>query len=108
LGIGQRYQRKGGNEITYSFQWRINPKWKFSVYNRYELGHDPTLKRGFKEQEYTVSRDLHCWDMDISLNNKKDDGTTLWLVFRLKAFPEGEFGFNQSYNKPESGSQSNP
>jgi hypothetical protein len=108
FAIGQRYQKKGGNQITNSLQWRLNPKWKFSTYARYNLGNDPSLARGVLEQEYTVTRDLHCWEMDVTLNNKKDGGTALWLIFRLKAFPEMEFGFNQSYNKPQSGSQSNP
>jgi LPS-assembly protein len=108
FGIGQRYQRKGGNEIIYSFNWRLNPKWGFSFYHRIENGHDPLLQRGLKEQEYVISRDLHCWAVDLSLNSKKNEGNSIWVVFRLKAFPETEFGFNQSYNKPKSGSQSNP
>jgi len=108
LGIGQRYQRAGGNQITSSFIWRLNPKWKVSIYERYEMGHDPTLKNGLREQEYTISRDLHCWSTDISYNVKRGEGVTIWLIFRLKAFPEMEFNFNQSYNAPKSGSQSNP
>jgi lipopolysaccharide assembly outer membrane protein LptD (OstA) len=107
LGFGQRYQRKGGNEMISNFSWRLNPKWKFSIYNRYEQGDDPALKRGLKEIEFTVSRDLHCWQMDITFNRKKDEGSTIWFIFRLKAFPEAEFGFNQSYHKPKSGSGSN-
>ena len=108
LGVGQRYQRKGGNEITYNFNWRLNPKWRFSLYERFNRGHDPTLKRGLREQEYTISRDLHCWFMDITYNVKGEEGETIWFIFRLKAFPELEFGFNQSYHAPKSGSQSNP
>ena len=108
FGVGERYQRSGGNQITSSLNWRLNPKWRFSVYNRYELGHDTNLVKGLAEQEYTISRDMHCWEMDITFNRKKDEGSTIWLIFRLKAFPEMEFGLNQSYHKPESGSQSNP
>ncbi|MCX5701917.1 MAG: LPS export ABC transporter periplasmic protein LptC [Candidatus Omnitrophica bacterium] len=108
LGFGQRYLRKGGNEITSNLKWRLNPKWAFSVYNRYQLGHDPALSRGLVEQEYSISRDLHCWTTDLTFNIEKNQGQSIWLVFRLNAFPELEFGFNQSYNKPSSGSQSNP
>ncbi|MDD2688560.1 MAG: hypothetical protein PHT41_00180 [Candidatus Omnitrophica bacterium] len=108
LGIGQRYQRKGGNEITFSLDWRINPKWRFYMYQRRNRGHDPTLKRGIREQEYTISRDLHCWTMDMSYNVKRGQGETVWFVFRLKAFPEMEFEINQSYHAPKPGSQSNP
>jgi hypothetical protein len=72
------------------------------------MGHDPTLKRGLREQEYTVSRDLHCWVWDITYNVKRGHGESIWFVFRLKAFPELEFEFNQSYHEPKPGSQSNP
>ncbi|MBM3249470.1 MAG: LPS-assembly protein LptD [Candidatus Omnitrophica bacterium] len=108
IGIGQRYERKGGNEITANMVWRLNPKWKFSFYQRHNRGHEPTLTRGLREQEYTITRDLHCWEASLSWNRKKTEGDTIWVIFRLKAFPEGEFGFNQSYNEPKSGSQNNP
>jgi hypothetical protein len=106
IGIGQRFQRKGSNEIAYSFIWRLNPKWKFSLYQRYERGHDPSLSRGLSEQEYVISRDLHCWIMDVSYNVAQNRGATFWLIFRLKAFPELELNFNQSYHAPKPGSQS--
>ncbi len=108
FGVGQRYQRKGSNEITCGLDWRINPKWKFSVYERYERGHDPTVKRGLREQQYIISRDLHCWTMDLTYDEKRGFGNTIWLVFRLKAFPELQFGLDQSYHQPKPGSQSNP
>ena len=108
FGIGQRYQRKGSNEITNNLTWRLNPKWKFSFYQSRNIGHGSDIKRGLREQEYTISRDLHCWVMDLTFNSKKNEGSTIWFIFRLKAFPEMEFGFNQSYHSPKSGSQSNP
>lgn len=106
LGIGQRYQRKGGNEIISQLHWRLSPKWKFSTYHRYELGHDPTLRRGLREQEYAIIRDLHCWDVALTYNVKRTEGESVFLVFRLKAFPEMEIGFDQSYHSPKAGSQS--
>ncbi|MFH1888528.1 MAG: LPS export ABC transporter periplasmic protein LptC [Candidatus Omnitrophota bacterium] len=108
FSVGQRYQLKGGNEITYDLEWRLNPKWKLSVYQRYNRGHDPTLMRGLREQEYTVSRDLHCWVWDITYNVKRGHGEAIWFIFRLKAFPEVEFEFNQSYHERKPGSQSGP
>jgi hypothetical protein len=108
FGLGQRYQREGANEMTCSLNWRLNPKWKFATYHKYNFGGDPTLSNGLREQEYTISRDLHCWVMDVTFNSKKNEGSTFWFIFRLKAFPEMEFGFNQSYHQPKSGSQSNP
>lgn len=108
FGLGQRYQRKGGNEIVYNFNWRLNPKWNFSLYHRREMGHDASLPKGVREQEYSIERDLHCWTMSLTYNVKRSAGESIWLVFRLKAFPELEFGLDQSYHQPKPGSQSNP
>jgi hypothetical protein len=110
FGLGQRYERKGGNQITASFNWRLNPKWKFSIYERYNLksytdSSNAFIKRGSLEQQFTLSRDLHCWEVDLTLSNKKNDGAGIFVVFRLKAFPEAEFSFDQSYHKPDSGAQ---
>jgi LPS-assembly protein len=110
FGLGQRYQRQGGNEITASLYWRLSPKWKFSVYQRYNLkqyldSENLRISKGSLEQQYTISRDLHCWNVEVTFNTKRDEGSTVYFVFRLKAFPEMEFGFNQSYHKPQAGSQ---
>jgi LPS-assembly protein len=107
LSIGQRYQRKGSNEITSGFKWRFNPKWKFSCYQRYALHGNPglSLLKGMLEQEYSIARDLHCWIMEVAFNRKKEEGSTIWFIFRLKAFPELEFDFSQSYHEPKAGAQ---
>jgi len=103
--IGQRYERKGSNEVTLGLKWRLSPKWKFGVYHRYNLKKSSDLDRGSQEQEYTLTRDLHCWEMDITLNKKEVSGTTVFCTFRLKAFPENEFGFDQSVTEKKSGAQ---
>ncbi len=108
FSFGQRYQRGGSNQLTQGITWRCTPKWKFIFYDRYEIGRDPLLKRGFKEQEYTVSRDLHCWIVDFSINRSQTEGDSFWVIFRLKAFPEMGFNFNQTYSHPKPGSQNNP
>ncbi|MDD2679242.1 MAG: LPS assembly protein LptD [Candidatus Omnitrophica bacterium] len=108
FGIGQRYQRKGQSQVTASFKWRINPKWKFSIYQRYNLkGFTDTsvypnvfTDQGSLEQQFTIARNLHCWDMEFTYDIRKHHGNTIYFVFRLKAFPENEFNINQSYNKP--------
>jgi lipopolysaccharide assembly outer membrane protein LptD (OstA) len=105
FSIGQRYARKSYNEVTASFTWRISPKWKFGIYQRYNIKQTSTLDKGYQEQQYTLTRDLHCWDLDISLNRKEDTGTTVYFTFRLKAFPENEFGFDQQMSESKSGSQ---
>lgn len=105
FGFGQRYQRKGGNETTLSYTWRINPKWKLSVFQRYQLAKIPGLTKGLREQEYTISRDLHCWTTDVTFNMTRDKGESIFILFKLKAFPELQFNFNQSYHAPQAGSQ---
>ena len=105
FSLGQRYERKGKNEVTLGFNWRLTPKWMFHMYQRYNFKKSATLDQGSQEQEYTFTRDLHCWDMDITLNKKEVSGTTIFFVFRLKAFPENEFGFDQSMTEKRSGSQ---
>ena len=113
FGIGQRYQRKGQDQLTASFQWRLNPKWKFSIYERYNLkaytdtsvSPNVVVDQGTLEQQFTLSRNLHCWDVDFVFDTKQNNGSTIYIVFRLKAFPENEFNINQSYNKPKTGSQ---
>ncbi len=105
FSIGQRYERKGKNEVTANFYWRLTPKWKFSIYQRYNLKQTVDLERGSQEQQYTLTRDLHCWELDLSLNQKEVSGTTIFFTFRLKAFPENEFGFDQQMGEEKSGAQ---
>ncbi|MDD5115757.1 MAG: LptA/OstA family protein [Candidatus Omnitrophica bacterium] len=105
FSLGQRYERKGKNEISFGFDWRFTPKWKFRMYQRYNFKQTTTLDSGSQEQEYTITRDLHCWELDVTLNRKEDTGTTVFFTFRLKAFPENEFGFDQTVSEQKSGAQ---
>ncbi|MCX5669094.1 MAG: hypothetical protein NTX89_03110 [Candidatus Omnitrophica bacterium] len=105
FSLGQRYERKGKNEVTLGYNFRLSPKWKFGIYERYNFKKSSSLERGFQEQEYTLTRDLHCWELDITLNKKEISGTTIFFTFRLKAFPENEFGFDQAMTKKKSGTQ---
>jgi hypothetical protein len=106
FGIGHRYARKGGKELTAEFIWRLSPKWKFRIYERYQIAE--VSKKGIKEQEYGFSRDLHCWIMDFNYNVSLKRGHSFWFIFRIKAFPEMEFGFDQTYHAPKPGSTTNP
>ncbi|MCK9430094.1 MAG: hypothetical protein M0R17_08830, partial [Candidatus Omnitrophica bacterium] len=67
FSLGQRYERKGKNEVTLGFNWRLTPKWKFKMYQRYNFKQTSTLDSGSQEQEYTFTRDLHCWELDLTL-----------------------------------------
>jgi len=113
FGFGQRYARKSGNQLTASFNWRLNPKWKLSVYERYNLKKYADTStytvnefgKGSLEQEYTLSRDLHCWAMDLTFNTSRVNGSGIFIIFRLKAFPEMEVNLHQNYARPKSGAQ---
>ena len=90
--------------ITAELNYVLNPKWKFKIYERFDINHGLQ-----KEQEFTVTRDLHCWEMDISFNEKRGQGSEIWMVFRLKAFPDMAIDlFGTSFNRRKAGSQSNP
>lgn len=113
FGLGQRYQRKGQNQVTASFEWRLNPKWKFSIYERFNLKSyvdtsifpNANVGKTAIEQQYTLSRNLHCWDIDLTIGRSRNSGSSIYIVFRLKAFPENEFSINQVYDRPKSGAQ---
>jgi hypothetical protein len=104
IGIGQRYLRTSGNELTFSTDWRLTPKWKFGVYERFQMK-GSSFKDGFIQQEYRLSRDLHCWIVDFAYTDERDRDHAIWLVFRLKAFPETRFSFDHSYHSRRTGAQ---
>lgn len=110
IGLGQRYQRKGGNEIVDNVEWRLNPKWKLSSYHRYILSQNSSLnvKKGWQEQQYGIMRDLHCWVAGFYFNTKRNGGSTFWVTFQLKSFPETDYSLEQAYHGPKSGPQTNP
>jgi len=115
FSIGQRYERKGKNEVTVGYDWRISPKWKFSILERYNFKHssgtiingvsNSSLEKGSQEQQITLTRDLHCWDMEITLDRRKGSGTGIYVTFRVKAFPENQFGFNQQVTRKSPAAQ---
>jgi hypothetical protein len=101
VGFGRRFERKSANEITGEFAYRINPKWKFRVYERYD-----SRNNNFKEQEYSIIRDLHCWEMEMNFNTTAGLGNSIWLIFRIKAFPEMGFEIENRFHARKFGSQS--
>lgn len=100
-GIGKRWNREVDDQVTSEFAYKINPKWALKLYNRFDL------KNGIhKEQQYTVTRDLHAWTMDINFNETRKQGNEIWIVFTLKAFPDMAIDMGTSFNKRKAGSQS--
>ncbi len=105
FNFGKRYSPDVDDQITTDLGYIINPKWKFSIYRRFDIAHG-AIEGSVKAQEYTLTRDLHCWEMDINYNETRGSGSEIWIVFRLKAFPDMGFDFGNSFNKRKAGSQS--
>jgi len=100
VGIGKRYSRKNSNQMTMEVGFRPNKKWKFRIYERFY----PHVS-SWIEQGYTVTRDLHCWEIEVNYNIRRGWGETLFFIFRIKAFPEMEFDWNKEYHRRKPGSQ---
>ena len=103
LRMSKRYHVEADDLLTSEFKWRINPKWWLRTYQRYDL-----QSGSLKEQEYGLERDLHTWLVNINFNQTRGEGSEIWLVFSLKAFPEIGFDFTTSFNERKAGSQNTP
>ena len=101
FNVRKRWIKAENDEITAEWSYKINPKWKFRVYDLFNI-----WRNGLKEQEYSITRDLHCWEMDINFTEKRGQGNEIWLVFRLKAFPDILLDLGTSFNRRKAGSQS--
>ncbi|MEW6170957.1 MAG: putative LPS assembly protein LptD [Candidatus Omnitrophota bacterium] len=107
FGGGYRYQKEQSSLITGQVSWTATKNWKFRMYERFEAE-----TGDLQEQEYAIVRDLHCWTMEVTLNKKKfkeyfdatrhkhHDETTIWVILKLKAFPDVGLNFETGYNSP--------
>lgn len=101
FGLGKRFNVDVDDQITAQVGYQINRMWKIRAYDRFDV------ENGIqKSQEFTLTRDLHCWEMDINFNETRGEGSEIWLVFRLKAFPELAIDAGTSFNKRKAGSSS--
>ncbi len=99
--IGKRWNREVDDQVITELGYRINPKWAIKTYNRFDV------RRGqHKEQQLTITRDLHEWTMDVNFNETRSQGSEIWIVFTLKAFPDFVVDLGTSFNKRKAGSQS--
>lgn len=84
LSLSHNFVRsRNRDRLSSEFYVRINPKWAFKIYGRYDLELDE-----FEEESLTVYRDLHCWDSMIRFrHHEADDEFEVYLAFWIKAFP---------------------
>ena len=103
--IGYRYQKEIGdprNQITFDLYYLLTPKWRVGIYGRYDL-----TKGEAEEQQLSIARDLHCWEVEATYDvdgSKFTEDYTFWLAFRIKAFPDLPIGLNRSFEKRSPGS----
>lgn len=100
FGIGKRYSHDVDDQITTDFIYQFNRKWAVRNYIRFDIENGR-----LKEQQYTLTRDLHSWIMDFRVNDTNGDGTEFLLLFRLKAFPDMGFDFGTTFERKRSGSE---
>jgi len=101
LAMSYRYEKVVTGEstlITMDGSYKINEKWRVRAYERYN-----TFTAALEEQEYTFTRDLHCWLFELTYNIKSLGDHNVWLVCKLKAFPETPIGLKQTYSRPRFG-----
>jgi len=92
FGIGNRYTRYQGDQLSTQWQYRLNPKWAIKIYESLPV-RDATNGNttAARETEYVLTRDLHEWEMDLSLDQQQGQGSTFYILFRLKASPGMKF-----------------
>ncbi len=100
LDIGYQYEKtdiETRNYLTWNIVYRLNDKWKFRILERF----NPYKGEGaFMEHEFTVIRDLHCWQLEFIYSNKpylETKDSRFWFVMRLKAFPDTPIGYQRVY-----------
>lgn len=99
--IGKRWDRDVDDQLTTEFKYKLNRRMSFRAYNRFDL--DSGVH---KEQEYSIIRDLHSWDMELTFNETRNEGNEIYVLFRLKAFPDIKVDMGNGFNKRKSGTQS--
>ncbi|MFC1754583.1 LPS-assembly protein LptD [Thermoproteota archaeon] len=93
-----RYSRASPSKlITLTVEKYLNPKWRIRTYHRFELEATDYIE----EQEYAIARDLHCWEVEFSLSNRKKKGVIFYLTFRCKAFPNLGTDISRGHQQPK-------
>jgi len=95
VGGGYRYSRDDSKLLNLRFNFIMSPKWKLGGVANYDV-----MLKEYQETEFTLTRDLHCWDVQYTVNAKKYHGLTFYIRFVLKAFPDIGFEFDKSTNQP--------
>ena len=108
VALGNRYALDQGDQVTGEVNFRLNPKWKFRVYGTF-----PVTKASngnttsAREYAYVITRDLHEWEMDVGIDQQQGQGSLIYVLFRLKAFPNMKFNLlNTTFHSSRPGTLS--
>lgn len=110
--ISRRYTHKDDDIVTAALEYKFNPKWRATVYQRWN-----TDSGSWQERRYGFVRDLHSWEVELSLGEKrrytevgggKGGGNEIMIIFRIKAFPSVSTGGDTQFSRIAAGSKSNP
>ncbi|MCP4481730.1 MAG: LPS-assembly protein LptD [bacterium] len=86
-----------------SIKYRPNLKWKFDFSIRNEYDHVRGEVSNVRDREFSLYRDLHCWEVKFSVLDKYDDDEEVyrefWLTFNLKALPGQNITFYREDRK---------
>lgn len=101
FSIGRRWTYQEDDILATSLSYTFHSKWRTVIYDRCNI-----VTGVLQEQQYTLVRDLHSWELEITYNDKKgyqDSGNTVWIIFRLKAFPTVTIDGGSNFNKRKLG-----
>ncbi len=93
--LGYRYKRDESSQLTAGLTCPLNPFWKLGIYERFEFDTGNLV-----EQEYRLTRDLHCWNLEFVINQRETDGLSFFVEVRLKAFPEIGVNAEKTFSPP--------
>ncbi|MBI3317898.1 MAG: LPS-assembly protein LptD [Candidatus Omnitrophica bacterium] len=114
LGVGWRYQRNTSAQAVLETGFNLGAKWRVGITQGLDVKRfitettnqgDRTVKKIYDvpEFEYRLRRDLHEWTVELVYNTRRAQGESIFLVFRLKAFPDSPLEFQRSYHQPKAG-----
>ncbi|MDE2027405.1 MAG: LPS-assembly protein LptD [Candidatus Omnitrophica bacterium] len=108
FALGNRYTRGEGDAITSEWDYTINPKWRVRIYGTQPLT-SPTdgSASNARETAITLTRDLHEWEMDMTVDRLEGRGSVFYILFRLKAMPDMKFNLLQSTFQPSRAGSNN-
>lgn len=95
--LGYRFKKDESSQITAGLRYQLNPFWFLHLYERFQF------KTGdLVEQEYRLTRDMHCWLMELIIHQSEREGVSFLLGFTLKAFPDLGISAEKTFDPPRS------